>query len=152
MKLFASPSYIAAALLGVLIAVLLAPFAALMTDAGWDAYDRAYPVASVKAVRVPAPPGEIMLTMTTTKHRQCELLRVLAYDKAPDGVFVRARIEKMTEAELETLSPGETVRSAIWRVWPVTGTSIAVWAEHDCAGRVVRTKLFEMGTGDAADQ
>ena len=148
-----SPSYIGAVIIGVLLAVLLAPLAGLLQGQIEDRYDEAFPVATVRAVRVPSPPGEIMFTMTTTKHRDCSLLGVQAYDREKDGSQVRTRIEKLSEQrELQTIPEGETVRSNLWRIHPVTGTAIVVWAEHDCSGRVVRTKLFTMGTGTAEDQ
>lgn len=144
MTLFTSPSYIVSAVIGVVVALLLAPALVTLTDAAQDAYDQHYPVATVKAVRVPAPAGEVRLTMTTTKHRDCELQRVFAYDQAGDGTHVRTKIEKLDAGELETIPAGETVHSTVWKVHPVTGTGIVVFSEHDCGGRVVRTRLIEM--------
>jgi hypothetical protein len=148
-----SPSYIIAVAFGITIAVLLAPVAGVLHSHIEDRYDKAFPVARVKAVRLPSAPGEILLTMETHKLRNCELLSVSAYDRAADGSQVRTRIEKLSEGRtLQTIPAGEVVRSALWRVFPVTGTSIVVWAEHTCGDRVVRTRLFQMGTGAPEDQ
>ncbi len=139
-----SPSYVFSAFIGVVLALLLAPAVSTLTDAAQSAYDEHYPVATVQAVRVPGPAGEVRLTMKTTKHRDCVLQRVFAYDQAPDGTHVRATIEKMQPGELETIPRGETVTSTVWRVHPVTGKAIVVFAEHACGDRVVRTRLIEM--------
>ena len=148
-----SPSYIGAVIIGALLAVLLAPVAGLLQDQAEASYDATVPVATVKAVRLPAPPGEILLTMQTTKHRDCDLINVQAFDRASDGSQVRTSIQKLSEdRSLQTIPAGETVRSQLWRVVPVTGTSITVWAEHTCGDRVVRTRLFTMGTGAPEDQ
>ena len=139
-----SPSYLVAACIGVAVAMFLVPVTSVMRESLFDAYDAQFPVATVKAVRVPGPAGEVRLTMLTTKHRDCELLRVFAFDKATDGTHVRARIEKMERGELETIPSGHVVQSTVWRVYPVTGKSIVVFAEHSCDDRVVRTRLIEM--------
>ncbi len=139
-----SPSYWVAILVGAVVALMVAPVAGLVQDRALQAYDDTFPVATVKAVRVPAPEGEVRLTMTTTKHRACELVRVFAYDQAADGTHVRAKIEKLEDGPLETIPAGNTVRSTVWRVYPVTGKSIVVFAEHNCGDRVVRTRLIEM--------
>ena len=144
MKALRSPSYVVSVLVGVAMAFVIAGPTSLLIDAGIEAYDDTHPVATVEAVKLPSPAGEIQLRMKTTKHRNCELQRVVAYDKAADGSQIRTRIERMDSSEAETIPKGETVQSIVWRVWPVTGASVAVWAEHACGERLVKTKLFEM--------
>ena len=153
MQAVRAPSNWVAVILGIVVAVILTPIAGLMYDQLADRYDASYPPARVKAVRLPAPPGEILLTMETTKLRDCDPISVQAYDRAADGSQVRTTISKLSEDRaVHSIPPGETVRSQLWRVVPVTGTSISVWAEHLCGTRVVRSRLFVMGTGSPEDQ
>jgi hypothetical protein len=139
-----SPSYLVAAFIGIAVAMFLMPVTSVMRESVLDAYDQQFPVATVKGLRVPGPEGEVRLTMLTTKHRDCELLRVFSFDKAEDGTHVRAKIEKLETGELETIPAGHSVQSTVWRVYPVTGKSIVVFAEHSCDDRIVRTRLIEM--------
>jgi hypothetical protein len=135
----------AAVAVGILAALVGVPAFSVVNEWMLEAYDSRYPVASAVVTRVPSPPGEVHLTMITTKHRSCTILRVSAYQRGEGKAHNRVNIQKVTGGHIDTIPAGKTVASTLWRIWPTEAQGdLSIYVEHDCDGRVVRTKLAEL--------
>jgi len=133
-----------AILVGILAALIGVPLFSVVSESLLSVYDEHYPVATAVVTRVPSPPGEVHLTMIATKHRSCTILRVSAYQRGEGQAYNRVNIAKVT-GPIDTIPTGKTVASTLWRIWPTEAQGdLFIYVEHDCDGRIVRTKLAEL--------
>lgn len=139
--------YAASAILGVCLATMLLPVLNELGEMGRDLFDDVYPPASIEATQIPAAtqPHEVIVGMVTTKRRECALIRVQAFDVYEDGTSSRVTIERVDHKEAENLPAGVMARSTPWRIYPVHGSRIHLYTDHQCGNRVVRARVVDMG-------
>ena len=130
---------------GILAALIGVPLFSVVSELALSVYDQRYPVATAVVTREPSPPGEVQFTMVTTKHRDCTILRVSAYQRGSGEAFNRVNVQKMSGGIIDSIPAGKTVASTMWRVWPTEPEGmVTIYVEHDCGDRLVRTKLAEI--------
>jgi hypothetical protein len=135
----------ASILAGVIAALICVPAVFVATEWVLSVYDQRFPVATAVTTREPSPPGEVQFTMVTTKHRDCTILRVSAYQRGSGEAFNRVNVQKMSGGIIDSIPAGKTVASTMWRVWPTEPEGmVTIYVEHDCGDRLVRTKLAEI--------
>ena len=135
----------ASILAGVIAALICVPAVFVATEWALGVYDQRFPVATAVTTREPSPPGEVQFTMVVTKHRDCTILRVSAYQRSEGGAFNRVNIQKVTGGAVDTIPVGNTAASTMWRVWPTEPEGlVSVYVEHNCGERLVRTRLAEI--------
>ena len=132
---------------GVGLALLFMPVLQELGGELRDIVDDWYPPAVVEVERLPvAEPNTAFIRMTTTKQRECDLLRTMAYTQQPDGTMSRVTMERVDHREADTLPAGTIARSKPWRIYPVApGDGVVIFAEHGCGSRTVRTRIVDLG-------
>lgn len=114
--------------------------ASYIDDALFGLYDDLFPVAEVTAKLEFSDHIRNGYRMTVNKFRDCELLRVMAYDVDKGGLTVRLKIEREDSTNLG-LPPGRHVGARLWYVTPPPSDKLQLFMIHDCSGRQVRTGI-----------
>ena len=138
--------YIASAITGVCLATMLLPVLNEIGEVARDMFDDLYPPASIEATQIQAAAQqhEIIIGMTTTKRRECALIRVQAFDVYEDGTSTRVTMERVDHKEAENLPAGVVARSSPWRIYPVHGKRVHLYTDHQCGNRVVRARVVDL--------
>lgn len=128
---------------GILLALLTVAAVAgdPLSDYVLGVYDRAYPVVTMRATTMRLEDGRFGITMSGTKHRDCELQSVWAYDVSPIGSRVRLAAARMDGAELATHPPGKFSSGVPWIITPPPAGTLEIWLSHLCGTRKVLTQL-----------
>lgn len=141
-------NYAVPAVLGLLIGLLASPLSLLLHGASMGFYDAAVPVLEMRGAVVARAPDSIDVRITGSKNRSCNYMNIQAYTGAgPGGITKHAYIERIDRRESGVTRPaGEGVMDiGVWRIWPVKGEStVTVFVQHACDGRIVLTKVAEV--------
>lgn len=135
-----NPSHIIAAMLGMTLALLLAPVSQIVEDVARRLYDETYPVIEATATVTARDTEGLELVMSSRKVRDCRLLEVQAFDVDPDGVVLRLGFARVDGKQPSGMPPGK-FRSSTYRVSPLPKHRLALSFVHECQGRSVRSHI-----------
>ena len=127
-----------------LLGFAVAPGIIQMWTEGLRWYDATRPVVRMKAEVIEREENSITLRLTGEKLRNCAYLGLYAYGVDVNGVLHDVYREKVDVPENRTTRPVGVQDFGDWKVWPVRFASVTMYSRHDCDGRVVLTKLFDM--------
>jgi hypothetical protein len=132
---------LAGLVIGVAMTIVMRPG----VDAMLSIYDAANPVIVARGDVITATPDEITIALTATKVRMCQYMRLQAYGRRADGVLDDPNIARIDQTEDRDTKPLGTFSLGVWRIWPRgKATSVVIYSEHSCSGRLVRTKLIDI--------
>jgi hypothetical protein len=130
---------------GLLIGLVVSPVTTLLSDALFNAYDRAFPVVSAQASLISSNHDEVVISLRGVKLRDCSYLRLQAYSTNAHGETTDAFIGRMDGPTNGETRPKGAFMAGEWKVWPVEGAvSVVVYVNHLCGHRVVLTKLADI--------
>lgn len=132
--------------IGVLLGFLIAPAGNGLLAVALDAYDANRPVVMIVGSTVVGRESDaVMVDMKVKKMRDCTYIRLQAFGSRKDGPLSDAYIRRVDRTEDGSNKPRGTFSIGIWRIWPIDdASSVIVYAQHDCWGRIVQTKLTEI--------
>lgn len=108
-------------------------------------YDASRPVVVMKGSVVKSEDDSVVLTIAGEKLRACTYIRLQAYTAGPDGTLRDAYARREDRPEHADNKPLGTFNLGTWRIWPKgDATRVAVYVEHDCDGRVVKSKIADV--------
>lgn len=129
-----------AIVVGVIAGALITPFFGLGSDVAEGLYDKAFPVIDARAEVIHRTPTEWRVVMYSTKHRDCRLLEVQAYDIAPSMEVQRLSFAREDGAQAKQMPPGN-FRSSNYIILPPPQHKLVLSFMHECSGRTVRTPV-----------
>jgi hypothetical protein len=131
---------------GVLIGVLISPASQGFWGVVLAAYDMLRPVVVlVNATIVDKGGDEVTVGLIVRKGRECDYIRLQAFGARGDEPLKDAYMRRLDVPENGATKPRGTFDIGTWRIWPTSGaSSVIVYAQHDCSGRIVQTKLAEV--------
>lgn len=132
--------------IGGLIGFLIAPVGQGLWAAALDVYDAHRPVAMISTASVVAREADaVMVEMTVRKLRDCTYIRMQAFGSSKGGALSDAYMRRIDRPEDGSTKPMGEFSIGTWRIWPVGGaSSVIVYAQHDCGGRIVQTRLAQV--------
>jgi hypothetical protein len=107
-------------------------------------YDRYFPVVTMRGEITGSSESAIVVHMAGTKNRNCKYVRLQAF--AGKGDILRdVNLMRIDVPESGATKPQGTFDIGYWRIWPVDKSeTVLVFAQHDCDGRTVITKIAEV--------
>jgi len=137
-------------LIGLSLGIMLVLMAPHWAAPILDLYDDAYPVVSpVSTTVVDRGEDNVRVHIVIEKHRgdECRLLRMYGYAVDASGVRGMASVARPDAAQSQGIvHDAGIIDTGIWVVKPVTdgATSVLVYTEHACLGRVIRSRMAEV--------
>jgi hypothetical protein len=132
--------------LGVVLGLLMAPVAPIMSDLAGDWYDGLRPVIVAKVRVVDVDDQRAVIHMEADKRRDCNFVRLVAYTIDADGVRRDAQIRRLDGGQMQGITRGVGKYDlGNWEVVPrLGGRMVRVESVHDCDTRQVRTLLGQV--------
>jgi hypothetical protein len=115
-----------------------------------DAWDASHPVLTpVSSVVIEREADAVLVRIVGRKHMgdECRIVRVYASAVGADGLPALATVLRPDGSEHAAVTHDAGVRDfGVWRIKPVLpgARSVTVLVEHNCLGRVRRSKLAEV--------
>ena len=133
-------------LTAVVVGYMLSPFTQLGASTFFKMYDALWPVVTAHGELVSRDTDSIYVHITGTKHRDCQYLQMDSYYTTPAGMLRDANEFRTDQLPVDgTSKPTGLFDIGIWRVFPVSeASSVQMYVEHSCAGRLVVTKIAEV--------
>jgi hypothetical protein len=131
---------------GILL-VLMAPATLGPALSAWDA---AFPVLEpIAAEVIEREPDAVVIGLVAkkTKGEECRLIRIYGYGVDASGVLSLATVRRPDGSPQMGITHGPGVHDfGLWRVRPVDRDAVLVqvYVEHQCLGRVIRSKMAEV--------
>ena len=130
---------------GVLVGVMLGPWGISVWSFANSLYDQAYPVVKMSGQIISRDADSVLIKIAGQKLRDCRYVRLSAYgddgdESTPtDDLYIR----REDVPENGFTRPRGFYSIGTWRVWPVRSAIklIDVYAQHDCQGRIVLTRI-----------
>ena len=133
-------------LTAVVVGYMLSPFPQLGASTFFKMYDALWPVVTAHGELVSRDKDSAYLHVTGTKHRDCQYLQIDSYYTTPAGMLRDANESRTDLLPIDGASkPVGPFDIGVWRIFPVSGaSSVQLYVEHSCAGRLVVTKIAEV--------
>jgi hypothetical protein len=131
--------------LGLLTALLIFPLAVESTNWLRNWYDDNNPVITAKLLRAEKIDQDaLQLQFLITRHRDCDFIRLMGMTgNGPSDMQVATTLRREDGSEPVSYPSGVTVVSQPWRIAPIYGPRLMLWAYYDCSDRVVRSKMID---------
>ena len=96
-------------------------------------YDKLFPIVTGDVEILDKTTGYVTVHMSGTKHRQCQLLRIVTFARIA-GVPIGAFQERIDQPAFGRPLPLHVkIDFGIWRLFPVNGaTSMDMFMQHEC--------------------
>jgi hypothetical protein len=115
-----------------------------------SAWDAVFPVIEpIAADVIEREPDAVVIGLVAkkTKGEECRLIRIYGYGVDASGVLSLATVRRPDGTQQQGITHGEGVHDfGLWRVRPVDRDAVLVqvYVEHQCLGRVIRSKMAEV--------
>lgn len=133
-------------LTAVIVGYMLSPFTQLGASTFFRMYDAMFPVVTAHGELTSRDSDSIYVHITGTKHRDCQYLQIDSYYSTPAGMLWDANETRTDLLPIDGASkPVGPFDIGVWRIFPVSGaSSVQLYVEHSCAGRLVVTKIADV--------
>ncbi len=132
-----------AVLFGIVIGVLFS-LSAFGADSLLKLYDELNPVVEMKGELLEKQGDSAFIRISGHKRRDCRYtgLQTFGVDSHQEMHFVQAQY---VGVGIRGTLPVGAIDLGVWRLWPTVGAvAMRVYVNHDCAGRLVVTKIAEV--------